>query len=292
MDMGTTRALRGPNIWSQSTVLETIIDLSQFSELSISEKEQIRFRVGKVLPNVVNPLPDDGPETMSRRVGLSLAELLVRIALDLQTQAGSIVTLARAMEMKDAGHFRCVVQYREEPVGRLAWIFAGDVLQAMIDDQPSDVRVKIEELRNLDQQIRLGPSTGSIVRAAMARGIPARRLNDRSLVQLGYGCHQHRILAAETDMTSAVAESIVQDKELTKNLLSAIGVPVPKGRSVSSADDAWEAAQEIGLPVVIKPKDGNQGRGVAVNLNSREQVLAAYAAAKEEGSVILCEKFA
>jgi len=166
------------------------------------------------------------------------------------------------------------------------------LVRAAIADQPFDVTTKLAEIRSLDQQIRLGPSTGSIVRAAQNRGIPARRLNDRSLVQLGYGSRQHRILAAETDKTSAVAESIVQDKELTKNLLAAIGVPVPKGRPITSAEDAWEAAQEIGVPVVIKPQDGNQGRGVAVNLNTREQVMAAYAAAKEEGSEIICEKFA
>ena len=111
-------------------------------------------------------------------------------------------------------------------------------------------------------------------------------------MQLGYGSRQHRILAAETDRTSAIAESIVQDKELTKSLLESIGVPVPKGRTANSAEDAWLAAQEIGVPVVVKPKDGNQGRGVAVNLTTKEQVVAAFAAAKEEGDQILVEKFA
>jgi cyanophycin synthetase len=140
--------------------------------------------------------------------------------------------------------------------------------------------------------LRLGPSTGSIVRAAVQRGIPYRRLNDRSLVQIGYGSQLHRILAAETDRTSAIAESIVQDKQLTKDLLSSIGVPVAKGRPVSSADDAWEAAQEIGVPVVVKPKDGNQGKGVAVNLVTAEQVRAAYDNAAARYEEILVEKYA
>ena len=292
MDMGTTRALRGPNIWSQSTVLETTVDLSRHLQLSANDVDVVRGRAGRMLAGVVAPLPSSVHAGASHSPRLILSELLVRTALELQTQAGSPVHHGRVAETKELGQYKCVVQYREEPVGRLALDVAAELVRAAIDDRHFDVATKLAEIRSLDQQIRLGPSTGSIVRAAIARGIPARRLNDRSLVQLGYGSRQHRILAAETDKTSAVAESIVQDKELTKNLLAAIGVPVPKGRPITSGEDAWEAAQEIGVPVVIKPQDGNQGRGVAVNLNTREQVLAAYAAAIEEGSEIICEKFA
>ncbi|MEK6259234.1 MAG: cyanophycin synthetase [Planctomycetota bacterium] len=292
MDMGTTRALRGPNIWSQSTVIETIVDLSRHVHLSANDVDVIRGRAARMLAGVVTPLAANVRDGSSHSPRLALAELLVRTAIELQTQAGSPVTLGRVAETKEPGQYKCVVQYREEPVGRLALDVAAALVRAVIDDHPFNVVAKLAEIRSLDQQIRLGPSTGSIVRAAQNRGIPARRLNDRSLVQLGYGSRQHRILAAETDKTSAVAESIVQDKELTKNLLAAIGVPVPKGRPITSAEDAWEAAQEIGVPVVIKPQDGNQGRGVAVNLNTREQVMAAYAVAKDEGNEIICEKFA
>ena len=291
MELGKTRALRGPNIWSQSTVLETILDVSDHAALSVIDLESIHARVGEFL----NPSSVVGEGEMCGSFftpGLALTELLVRLALELQNQAGSVVSVGRVAETKEPGQYRVVVQYHEEPVGRMALDRAVEFLQAIIENQPFDIQLQIAEIRSLDQQIRLGPSTGAIVRAALARGIPARRLNDRSLVQLGYGSKQHRILAAETDKTSAVAESIVQDKELTKNLLAAIGVPVPKGRPVTSVEDAWEAAQEIGLPVVVKPQDGNQGRGVAVNLNSRDQVMAAFKAAQAEGSDILCEKFA
>ena len=126
--------------------------------------------------------------------------------------------------------------------------------------------------------------------AAKARGIPFRRLNSGSLIQFGWGSKQRRIVASETDRTTAMAEMIAQDKELTRSLLQSIGVPVPDGRSVVSAEDAREAALEIGLPVVVKPRDGNQGRGVATNLRTQEQVVAAYDAAREEGSRIIVEK--
>ena len=111
-------------------------------------------------------------------------------------------------------------------------------------------------------------------------------------MQFGYGNKQHRIMAAETDRTGAIAEWIAQDKQLTRTLLRSIGAPAPEGRPVTDAEDAWAAAEEIGLPVVVKPQYGNQGRGVATNLNSREQVLAAYAAAREEESTVMVESFA
>ncbi|MGB7503767.1 MAG: cyanophycin synthetase, partial [Azonexus sp.] len=141
------------------------------------------------------------------------------------------------------------------------------------------------------EDIRLGPSTGAIVSAALARGIPCRRLTQGSLVQFGWGSKQKRIQAAETSFTSAIAESIAQDKELTKNLLHAAGVAVPLGRPVEDEDDAWAAAREIGLPVVVKPRDGNQGKGISVNLTNEEQVRQAYSVAIEFRDDILVEKY-
>lgn len=289
MELGKTRALRGPNIWSQTTVLESTFDLSSL-EISSVDIESIHRKACEFL----GPTAAGEPEMTGWNLnpGLALTELLVRITIGLQTQAGSAVSVGRVAETRDPGQYRIVAQYREEPVGRLALDVALEFLRSLILNEPYPVTDRIAEIRSLDQQIRLGPSTGSIVRAAWNRGIPARRLNDRSLVQLGYGSKQHRILAAETDRTSAVAEQIVQDKDLTKTLLAAIGVPVPKGRPVTSAEDAWEAAQEIGVPVVIKPQDGNQGRGVAVNLTTHEQVINAFRAASAEGSQIICERFA
>ncbi|HEX8787834.1 MAG TPA: cyanophycin synthetase, partial [Telluria sp.] len=130
-----------------------------------------------------------------------------------------------------------------------------------------------------------------IVYAAVARGIPYRRLTEGSLVMFGWGSRQRRIQAAEIDATGAIAETIAQDKELTKKLLDAAGVPVPLGRTVNDPDDAWETALEIGLPVVIKPRDGNQGKGVTVNVTTREQLTAGFHAASEFRDDIMVEKY-
>ena len=169
---------------------------------------------------------------------------------------------------------------------------ARELCLAAVHDRPFDVAAEVERLRDLAHRVQLGPSTAAIVAAAKARGIPFRRLNSGSLVQFGQGARQRRILTAETDRTSAIAESIAQDKDLTRSLLRAVGVPVPEGRPVVDAEDAWAAAREIGVPVVVKPRYGNQGRGVATDLTTREQVMAAFANAREEGDSVVVERFA
>jgi cyanophycin synthetase len=172
-------------------------------------------------------------------------------------------------------------------VGRQAFELAQQLVQATLDDSPFDIHAAIEALRDTDESERLGPSTGAIVEAAAARNIPWRRLTQGSLVQFGWGSRQRRIQAAELDSTSAVAESIAQDKDLTKKLLHAAGVPVPMGRPVTDVEDAWKAANDIGLPVVVKPQDGNQGKGVTVNITSREQLELGYKAAADYGEVMV-----
>ncbi|AKJ30320.1 cyanophycin synthetase [Caldimonas brevitalea] len=226
-----------------------------------------------------------------RHPPVTMAEALELAALRLQAQAGCAVSFSRTVRTPEPGVFQVVVEYTEEAVGRLAFELAQSLCQAALDDTPFDLAAALAQLRELDEDERLGPSTGSIVQAAVARGIPYRRLTRGSLVQFGWGSRQRRIQAAEMDRTSAIAESIAQDKELTKKLLLAAGVPVPLGRPVSDAEDAWAAACEVGLPVVVKPRDGNQGKGVTVNIVTRDHLLLAYAAAHEISSDVMVERF-
>ena len=289
MEIRQIRALRGPNVWTRVTVLEVLVAL-QGMHFPVREIPGFEARLKEWLPGLVGPgavARPDGPLG-----GLTLAHALERVAIELQLQAGVPVGFGRTLGLAEAGQWKAILEYREEETGRMAVDLARRILQAAIHDAECDVPGLIRHLRSHDEHIRLGPSTGSIVKAAVRRGIPFRRLNEGSLVQFGWGVKQHRILAAETDRTSAIGESIAQDKELTKSLLRAVGVPVPEGRPVKDAEEAWEAACEIGPPVVVKPQYGNQGRGVAVNLTTREQVVAAYAAAREEGSSIMVERFA
>jgi cyanophycin synthetase len=221
----------------------------------------------------------------------TFAHALERIALTLQVAAGCPLTFSKTVETLERGVYQIVVEYSDEAVGRLALELAEALCSNVDGNGASDLSDAVNRLRELNEDIRLGPSTNAIVMAAVARGIPFRRLTDGSMVQLGWGSRQRRILAAETDRTGAVAESIAQDKQLTRMLLSAAGIPVPSGRPVQDAEDAWIAACEMGCPVVVKPQDGNQGRGVAVNLSSREQIQLAYTRAAEISGDVLVERY-
>ena len=288
MDVSRIRALRGPNLWSRHTAIEAIVSCSQ-AERDIDAIDGFEMRLRERFPDIALLQPGHNGQ------GYSMAHILEFAALGLQAQAGCPVTFSRTAQTVEEGIYQVVVEYSEEEVGRLALEFAQALCRAAVDDTPFDVADALHQLRELDEDVRLGPSTGSIVYAAVARGIPYRRLTKGSLVQFGWGSKQRRIQAAETDMTSAVAEAIAQDKELTKKLLQSAGVPVPVGRPVDNEQDAWAAACEIGIErgiaVVVKPQDGNQGKGVAVNLNTREQVLAAFTVASKISDNVLVERY-
>lgn len=283
MDVSRIRALRGPNLWSRHTAIEAVVACEP-PERAIEQLPGFEDALRKLFPSL-GPLRPDG-----RPGQISLAHVLEAATLALQAQAGCPVTFSRTAVTVETGIYQVIVEYSEEQVGRLAFDKAQALVQAALAEGEFDVEAAIAELRELDEDVRLGPSTGSIVTAAAARGIPWRRLTTGSLVQFGWGSKQRRIWAAEVDNTSAVAESIAQDKDLTKRLLAAAGVPVPIGRPVSDPDDAWAVAEEIGLPVVCKPQDGNQGKGVTVNIISREQLDIAFKAAAEIGEVMV-EKY-
>jgi cyanophycin synthetase len=284
MQITRIRTLRGPNLWTRSTAIEAIVhceDSEQLYTAIAGFEDRLRAR----FPTIGTLQPHGADQK------LSLAHVLEVAALSLQARAGCPVTFSYTSDTVEPGTFQVVVEYTEEAVGRLAVEQAAALIQAALDDTPFDSDKVVAELRELDEDERIGPSTGAIVDAAVARGIPFRRLTSGSLVQLGWGSKARRIQAAELDSTSAVAESIAQDKDLTKRLLHAAGVPVPLGRPVADVEDAWAVAQEVGLPVVVKPQDGNQGKGVVVNITTREGLEAAYRTASEFGDEIMVERF-
>ncbi|MEC5384161.1 cyanophycin synthetase [Uliginosibacterium sp. H3] len=284
MEVSRIRALRGPNLWSRHLSIESVVVCTE-EETSLARLPGFDVRLRALFPQIgaIRPTKhDDEP---------SMAHVLEYAALGLQAQAGCPVTFSRTNSTDETGVYQVVVEYSEEAVGRLAMDLAQELIRAAADGSSFDLDAALKSLRELDEDVRLGPSTGAIVQAAVSRGIPFRRLTSGSMVQFGWGSKQRRIQAAEIDRTSAISETIAQDKELTKKLLEAAGVPVPKGRPVSDEADAWKAAEEIGLPVVVKPQDGNQGKGVTVNIVSREHMAIAYKAAAEISDEVLVERF-
>ncbi len=292
MELIKTRALRGPNLWSRHTVLEI--------EVQCSAQERALGTVRGFMEQLRGLCADIGNLGAPGYQGpLTLAHALEATLLALQAQAGCPVSFSCTSATPEEGLYQVVVEYSEEDVGHLALKMArqivGHVWESVTGSLPPgaaspNVTAMLAELREMDEDLRLGPSTGSIVAAAVARGIPFRRLTQGSLVQLGWGVRQRRIQAAEVDSTSAVAESIAQDKDLTKRLLHAAGAPVPMGAPVHTVEEAWEVAQRIGFPVVVKPQNGSQGKGVTVNILTREALEQAFPSATGKGAVLV-EKF-
>ncbi|MES2149914.1 MAG: cyanophycin synthetase [Pseudomonadota bacterium] len=284
MEVSRVRALRGPNLWSHHTSVEAIVACTPDEEC-VGSMARFEERLRALFP-AMSPFQPTGHDD-----SIPMAHVLELAALGLQAQAGCPVTFSRTTATLETGIYQVVVEYSEEAVGRLALELAQQLCAAAAADTAFDLAAALAQLGELDEDVRLGPSTGAIVAAAVARNIPFRRLTDGSLVMFGWGSRQRKIQAAEMDRTGAIAEAIAQDKELSKRLLDAAGVPVPLGRVASDPDDAWAVALEIGLPVVIKPKDGNQGKGVTVNVTTREQLTAGFHAAAEFRDDILVERY-
>jgi cyanophycin synthetase len=286
--------LRGPNIWTYRPVIEAWVDIGDLEDSPSNTIPGFYERLTRMLPGLVEHrcgVGEHGGFLERLREGTWAGHILEHVTLELQNLAGMRTGFGKARMTGQRGIYKVAFRTRQEDVGRAALQTGRDLLMAAIEDQPYDVAGHVARLRNLCDSLCLGPSTQNIVEAATERRIPHIRLNDGNLVQLGYGAKQHRIWTAETDRTSAVAESIASDKQLTKTLLQSCGVPVPSGEEVDSPQAAWDVAQDIGLPVTIKPTDANHGRGVFTDLSTREEIEKAWHAADQEGSSVLVERF-
>ena len=292
----SVKHLRGPNMWTYHPVIEVWLDIGDLEDYPSNLIPGFYGRLVKALPSLVEhrcSYGETGGFLKRVEVGTWPAHILEHLTLELQNLAGIPGGFGKARDGDRRGVYKVMVSAINEEVTLTALKYARDLYLALVQDNKDcvvQVQTIIEELRDLGDDLLLGPSTACIVNAAEERGIPSIRLSEGNLVQLGYGAKQRRIWTAETDQTSAIAETISRDKDLTKSLLRSAGVPTPEGRTVTSPDDAWEAAQDIGLPVVVKPIDGNHGRGVFINLYTQQEIEAAYAVAIDEGSEVLVER--
>ncbi len=288
------RFLNGPSIWTYYPVLEAIVDIGDLEDCPSNTIPGYYARLKALLPSLIEHRCSYGERGgFLRRVeeGTWPAHILEHVTLELQNLAGLPGGFGKARETSRRGVYKVIVSAFQEQVALTALKEARELIMAAMQDRPFDVAATVEKLADMVDSLCLGPSTASIVNAANERRIPyIRLLETGNLVQLGYGSAMRHIWTAETDQTSAIAEGISRDKDLTKRLLQSCGVPVPEGREVDSPADAWEAAEDIGLPVVVKPLDGNHGRGVFIDLKTREEIEKAYAVAVDEGSGVLVER--
>lgn len=292
--------LRGPNIWTYRPVLEVWLDLGALEDFPSDRVPGFADRLTALLPALIEHhcgVGERGGFIQRLREGTWAGHVLEHVVIELLNLAGMPTGFGQTRSTSRHGQYRMVFRARDEQVAGTALAEAHRLLMAALNDDPcnryeeADVRRAVEAIAAQVDACYLGPSTAAIVHAAADRGIPAIRLNGGNLVQLGYGARQQRIWTAESDGTSAIGESIASDKALTKSLLARCGVPVPEGQLVASAEAAWEAAQDIGLPVAVKPSNANHGRGVGLQLATRDEVMAAFAVAEPEGREVLVERF-
>ncbi|MDA8447783.1 cyanophycin synthetase [Paracidovorax valerianellae] len=286
--------LRGPNIWTYRPVLEVWLDLGELEDHPSNALPGFNERLTAWLPALIEHhcgVGERGGFLQRLEGGTWCGHVLEHIVIELLNLSGMPTGFGQTRSTSKRGVYRMVFRARDERVARVALDQGHRLIMAAINDTPFDVQAAVARVRTEVDDQYLGPSTACIVTAATDRGIPHIRLNDGNLVQLGYGASQRRIWTAESEFTSAIAEGIASDKDLTKSLLKSCGVPVPEGQVVNSPEEAWEAAQDIGLPVVVKPSDGNHGRGVTLDLRKQADIEAAYHVAYPEGSDVMVERF-
>jgi cyanophycin synthetase len=286
--------LRGPNIWTYRPIIEALIDLGEMEDHPSNKIDGFNDRINGWLPGLVEHHCGVGHRGgfLTRLVGGTwMGHIMEHVSIELQLLAGARAEFGKAREISKRGVYKVVFRTEHEELGRESFLAARELVMAAANNKPFDINGTVERLKKIADLRCLGPSTACIVDAAVERKTPFIRLTEGNLVQLGYGSKQRRIWTAETDRTSAIAETISSDKDLTKRLLTQCGIPVPEGQIVKTADEAWEAAQDIGLPVVVKPLDGNRGWGVSLDVNTEEAVRKAWVAAEKEGSEVLIERY-
>lgn len=289
-----TTYLRGPSVWTYRPVLEVWLDLGELEDYPSNKIDGFTERLTAWLPGLVEHhcgVGHRGGFIERLQEGTWCGHVMEHTIIELLNMAGMPAEFGQTRSVSQRGVYRMVFRCPEESVAHVALNQGHALIMAAINNQPFDVQAAVEAIKAEIENRYLGPSTASIVNAAAARRIPFIRLNDGNLVQLGYGAAQRRVWSTETDKTSAIGFGIAEDKDLSKQLLKACGVPVPEWELVKSADDAWEEADYMGLPVTVKPYNSNKGEGVSVNLTSEAEVRAAYDEARKLTRYVMVERF-
>ena len=288
--------MNGPNYWSANRhkLIVMLLDLEEMEQQPTDKIPGFLERISAFMPTLFEHRCSEGVAGgFFQRIeeGTWMGHVIEHIALELQTLAGMDTGFGRTRETNESGIYHVVFSYHEAKAGIFTAKAAVKIAEALIAGQPYDIEEDIQTLREIRENERLGPSTGSIVEEAIRRKIPYIRLNRHSLVQLGYGVNQRRVQATVASTTSSIAVEIACDKEETKNLLEASEIPVPKGRIVYNEEDLEAAISKIGYPIVTKPVNGNHGKGATTNIRNWEDAVTGLKAAKVYGKAVICEKF-
>ena len=296
MKIDKIQALRGPNIWSvqRKKLIQMRLDLEEMEQFPTNKIDGFRERIEAMFPTMIEHRCSEGVRGgfFSRiERGTWMGHVIEHIALEIQSLAGMETGFGRTRETKTPGIYNVVFSYTEENVGMFAAESSVAIAEALIAGTEYDLEGDIQKMREIRERVRLGPSTGSIVEDAVSRDIPWIRLGTNSLVQLGYGVNQMRFQATITCKTSSIAVDIACNKEQTKKMLDAASIPVANGGICVDEEDLDQVIAKIGYPIVLKPLDGNHGKGASINVKTREDAVAGLAYAKQYSHRIIVEKF-
>ena len=294
------QTLRGPNYWSirRHKLIVMRLDLENLAETPSNEIPGFYEGLVEALPSLENHYCSPGCHggfLMRVREGTMMGHIVEHVALELQDLAGMHTGFGRTRETATPGVYQVVFEYLNEEAGRYAGRAAVRLCQSIVDRgryPKAELEQDIQDLKDLWRDAALGPSTEGIVQEAEKRGIPWMQLEARFLIQLGYGVNQKRMQATMTDNTSVLGVELACDKEATKRILASGGVPVPKGTTINFLDDLEEAIENVGgYPIVIKPLDGNHGRGITIDIRTREEAETAYDAARQVSRAVIVERY-
>ena len=304
-----TSVFRGPNIYAKFPVIRHVVDIGVLEDWPSAK---IGDDFIEALLDALPGLQEHGCSYREhggfvRRLredeGTWMAHIWEHMCIELQNVAGLEVTFGRTRDAGETGVYNMVFQFEEEEVGLFASQLALDFIHNLLPDElvetgerveGFDYTIEREKFIKFAQRKALGPSTASLVNAGIARDIPWMRLNEYSLIQLGYGKYQKRIQATITSETDYIATDLASDKKATNRILGDLGLPVPRQVAVTSPEEAVKAAKRIGFPVVVKPLDGNHGNGISINLTTPEAVAEAFDFAlqyNKRGGTVIVETF-
>ena len=296
MNIEKIQALRGPNIWSirRKKLIQMRLDLQEMENFPTNKIDGFRERIEKLIPSLISHRCSEGVEGgFFHRVeeGTWMGHVIEHIALEIQTLAGMDVGFGRTRETKTPGVYNVVFNYLEENAGVFAAEESVKIAEALIEGRDYDLPACIQKLKEIREKVRLGPSTGSIVEEAVSRNIPWIRLGTNSLVQLGYGVNQQRFQATITGNTSCIGVDIACNKEQTKRMLHDAAIPVPIGDLITDEEGLQSVIRKIGYPVVIKPLDGNHGKGSSINVTDWESAKIGLEHAQKYSRRVIVEKY-
>ena len=283
MKIREIRTLSGPNYWTRRPCIQLVLDIGELEERPTNKIRGFYGRLKKALPSLYDhrcSIGSKGGFFQRVKKGTWMGHVAEHVALELQTLAEMETGFGRTRETSERGVYNVIYSYVVGEAGKRAGILAVELCENLVEKKDFDIEAAVQELKELREKYKLGPSTGSIVAEAVRRGIPYIRLNRGSFVQLGYGNRQRKIRATMTDRTASIAVDYAADKWETKKILEDHGIPVPRGIVTRKFEDAKKSIRKIEYPLVVKPLDGNHGRGVTVGVNDLERFATAFDAAK------------